>query len=269
MKRYLLIFGLYFFILPLKAQRNYLSLGGSVGTFQFLEKDRYWAFPSGQGSIILHKQTAGRLAFGGSLSYMYVKMQAPEPFAYQFRNQIPSFNLWTELNIFSGDDHMTNRNNFNLFIIGGGSIFYHFPQISIASNGWQSLDSRVCGCQNYRQLGFGVFGGLGIKFKVNEYWDLRLKTLYNYTFSDNLSIPIIYRITDKTQKNNSFLSLEVGLSRILVEKQQRKHPKIPSHTSGRSREKGSKPHKSKKKDKDEPSRRENPELKNDAIRKPF
>ncbi len=115
---------------------------------------------------------------------------------FHFRNDIKELALNAQWDLANSYGKYFRRKGFTPYLYGGIAVFHHNPQAKIPESlgdSWVSLQplgtegqGRPGYAQPYSKMQFAIPLGIGLKFKLDERWDMGVETGIRFTFFDYL-----------------------------------------------------------------------------------
>lgn len=176
---------------------NYLGeIGGGIGERRSGPADMKLNFTRWALGGFYRYRFSNQFAFKGSLGYVRLSgddAQTLNPARrarnLNFKNDMIELEAHLELYLYKVNDvGGTGRytSDFNLYVFGGGGVFYSNPMGQNKSGEWVSLRPLQTEGVNYSPISFSVPAGLGFYYTINRKYRLGLEAGWRHTFTDYL-----------------------------------------------------------------------------------
>lgn len=110
-----------------------------------------------------------------------------------FRNDLKELSAVGIYNLNPTPRYYSKRQVFSTYLLGGLAVFLHDPMAKTPTGEWvklRSLNTEGQGLPGYdspyKAWAAAGVAGAGVRFKLNEQWDLGFEGLFQYTFTDYL-----------------------------------------------------------------------------------
>jgi len=112
-----------------------------------------------------------------------------------FRNQIKELSVVAIIELFENNGTYITRSTLNPYLLAGIGVFLHNPQAKAPGGGdWVDLEplgtegqySNLYNVDTYSKIGISIPLGIGIRYKLNQNFDIEFEIGYRHTFTDYL-----------------------------------------------------------------------------------